>query len=178
MSRDTRDDRPPLKASELPVGHVRMVPGQDRQVVCPDCGNWQVPRHGGLPKHPPRRAAAGVRWCPGSGRRVWFDLAAWQWWSRYQAACQEASSRSGRWAYRKVGAGHATGRRYAGPRGDQPPLLSDHDTYLVSQALTNTPDGCDVSGNARRKRLSGAASLVRRPGDQAEPATGIANQIA
>jgi hypothetical protein len=119
VSRDTRDGRLPLRVSELAAWQVRMVPGQDRQVVCPDCGQWQVPRHGGFVRHDPP-AGAGGRPCPGSGRRVWFDISPLVWWAQYQAAAREASSRSGRWAYRKVGTGRPAGRRYAGRRGGRP----------------------------------------------------------
>jgi hypothetical protein len=118
VSRDTRDGRLPLRVSELAAWQVRMVPGQDRQVVCPDCGQWQVPRHGGFVRHDPP-AGAGGRPCPGSGRRVWFDISPLVWWAQYQAAAREASSRSGRWACRKV-MPRSSGRRYAGRRGGRP----------------------------------------------------------
>jgi hypothetical protein len=83
--------RPPLRASELPPGQVRLFPGEPRAVVCPGCGRWQVPHDGGL-----RRHAAGIDGgpdCPGSGRRVWFDLAPARWLAEVTAASREAGLR-------------------------------------------------------------------------------------
>jgi hypothetical protein len=83
--------RPPLRASELPPGQVRLFPGEPRAVVCPGCGRWQVPHDGGI-----RRHCVGIdsgQECRGSGLRVWFDLAAGEWLARLQAASREAASR-------------------------------------------------------------------------------------
>lgn len=77
MSRDTRDDRPPLRASELLPNHVMLNPREPRAVVCPGCGCWKVPHHGRLRRHDP---------CPESGRRVWFDLRPGEWLARLDAA--------------------------------------------------------------------------------------------
>ena len=86
MSRDTRDDRPPLRASELLPGLMMLFPGEVRAVVCPGCGRWQVPYHGRFRRH------GG---CPEAGRRVWFDLTSAQWLARLQAAAREAAARRG-----------------------------------------------------------------------------------
>lgn len=84
MSRDTRDDRPPLRASELPPGQVRLYLREARAVVCPGCGRWQVPYHGRIRRH-------GA--CPQRGRAVWFDLTPAEWLARLQVAAREAASR-------------------------------------------------------------------------------------
>jgi hypothetical protein len=85
--------RPPLRASELPPGQVRLFPGEPRAVVCPACGRWQVPRDGGL-----RRHFVGIdagQECGGSGLRVWFDLVPGEWLARLRAASREAAARRG-----------------------------------------------------------------------------------
>ncbi len=66
MSRDTRDDRPPLRASELPPNHVMLRPLEPRALVCPGCGCWQVPRAGHLRRHGDDRRHGDVR-CPEAG---------------------------------------------------------------------------------------------------------------
>ncbi len=85
MSRDTRDDRPPLRASELPPNHVMLRPLEPRALVCPGCGCWQVPRAGHLRRHGDDRRH-GDRRCPESGRAVWFDLTPGEWLARLEAA--------------------------------------------------------------------------------------------
>jgi hypothetical protein len=91
MSRDTRDRRPPLRASELPPTHVMLALGEPRAVVCPGCGSWQVPRAGHLRRHGDDRRH-GDRWCPQSGRAVWFDLTPYEW-----QASLAIASRDGRY---------------------------------------------------------------------------------
>jgi hypothetical protein len=94
MSRDTRDRRPPLRASELLPSQV-MVYSQWRAVACPGCGRWQVPHHGRIRRH----GLDGREWfyeelrrCPGSGRRVWFDLTSAQWLAGLRVAALDAAS--------------------------------------------------------------------------------------
>jgi hypothetical protein len=93
MSRDTRDRRPPLRASELPPNQVMLCPGEVRAVACPGCGCWQVPYHGHFRRHdlPAEEAGRGVwpdlgRRCRESGRAVWFDLSPAQWQANLEAA--------------------------------------------------------------------------------------------
>lgn len=143
MSRDNRDPRPPLRASELPAWQVRLIPGQPRKVACPDCGYLTAPQRGHVIRHD--RPGGETAWerCPGSGRAVWFDISPLAWWVAYAAGAREASSRSGRWSYRQVGAGRPAGRRYAGPSGSRPPLLSAGDVVLARHAAERAryPDG-------------------------------------
>ena len=85
--------RPPLRASELPPGQIRLIPGEPRALVCPWCGRWQVPHDGGL-----RRHAVSIdsgQQCPATGLRVWFDLTPAQWLANLCAASREAGSRRG-----------------------------------------------------------------------------------
>jgi len=85
MSRDTRDQRPPLRASELAPSQVMLYP-EVRAVVCPGCGRWQVPSHGRIRRH-------GA--CPQRGRAVWFDLTTAEWLASLRIALREAASRRG-----------------------------------------------------------------------------------
>ena len=90
MSRDLLR-RPPLRASELPPGRVRLFPGEARAVACPECGRWQVPHDGGIRRHTVSADAVGE--CPGTGRRVWFDLSPVDWLVSLHAATRETAAR-------------------------------------------------------------------------------------
>lgn len=91
----TRDllHRPPLRASQLPPGQVRLYPGEPRAVACPDCGRWLVPHDGGLRPHMIDADSATA--CAQAGRRVWFDLDPVHWAARLQAADRDARTRRG-----------------------------------------------------------------------------------
>jgi hypothetical protein len=96
MSRDTRDHRPPLRASELPPSRVMLARGEPRAVVCPDCRRWQVPQHGHIRRHGLDGREFDweeLRRCPQSGRAVWFDLTTAQWLEALRAAAREAALR-------------------------------------------------------------------------------------
>lgn len=101
MSHDTRDRRPPLRASELPPSQVMLYPGV-RAVVCPGCGCWQVPKHGHFRRHdlPPEELGRSVsldrdEHCPETGRAVWFDVSPAQLQASLRVAERDAARRHG-----------------------------------------------------------------------------------
>ena len=107
--------RPPLRVSELPPGLVRLFPGEARAVVCLECGRWQVPHDGGIRRH--ATDLDGVGECPGTGRRVWFDLTSAQWLAALGAAGRDAAPP------RKPGTPH---RPPAGSPAAAPGALTPH----------------------------------------------------
>lgn len=90
MARDLQR-RPPLKASELPLGDVALYPGEPRFIRCPGCQRWQRPTNGGLRRHTVDLDSTQV--CPESGRRVWFDLDPVTWRAAFDLAARDAALR-------------------------------------------------------------------------------------
>lgn len=90
MARDLQR-RPPLKASELPLGDVALYPGEPRLIRCPGCQRWQRPANGGLRRH--TIDLNSTQECPESGRRVWFDLDPARWLAAFNVAVRDAALR-------------------------------------------------------------------------------------
>ncbi|MGI5262470.1 hypothetical protein [Streptomyces angustmyceticus] len=86
--------RKPLLASKIRPDLINLRDGEQRTIVCGDCGRWRAIRRSMVKPHritmdsnKPKKTGSGVEEyvprCLGSGQRIQFDITPEQWQARY-----------------------------------------------------------------------------------------------
>ncbi|MGW7029174.1 hypothetical protein ACWGFX_18575 [Streptomyces xanthophaeus] len=98
--------RPALLLSKIPPHHINLADGEHRTAVCPDCETWHPIQRRMIKTHHLERTGRGVGGeaprCPGSARRIEFDITIEQWGEALVAAEATATSRRSKRLIRKA----------------------------------------------------------------------------
>ncbi|MFI7359470.1 hypothetical protein ACIBTP_36745 [Streptomyces avidinii] len=98
--------RPALLLSKIPPHHINLTEGESRTAVCPDCETWHPIQRRMIKTHHLERTGRGAGGeaprCPGSARRIEFDITIEQWGEALLAAEATAAARRSKRMIRKA----------------------------------------------------------------------------